>query len=189
MLEKLAAIEKRCEEMEGLLADPEVSTDYSRVQKLAREHASLKTLATLARRHREVAKELEEAVAISQEESDREMATLAREEQADLEQERDRVAQELRVALLPKDPNDEKNVIMEIRAGTGGEEAGLFAADLSRMYMRYAQRNGWKVDVVNVNETGLGSIKETVFQVQGKDAYSRLKHESGVHRVQRIPVT
>ena len=117
------------------------------------------------------------------------MAELAREELGELETERARIEEELRVELLPKDPNDERNVIMEIRAGTGGEEAGLFAADLFRMYTRYAQRHGWKMDVVSANETGLGSLKETVFQVHGQDAYSRMKHEIGVHRVQRIPTT
>ncbi len=189
MLDKLAAIEDRYQELETLLADPAISTDYSQVQKLAREHSSLKSLAALARRYREVIQEQEEAATISREESDRELADLAREELAELEQERDRIEEDLRVALLPKDPNDEKNVIMEIRAGTGGEEAGLFAADLFRMYTRYVQRHGWKLDVVSANETGLGSLKETVFQIDGQDAYSRMKHETGVHRVQRIPTT
>ena len=189
MLDKLDTIETRYDELETLLADPEVSADYSRVRKLAREHASLKGLASLARRYREVVQGQQEATTISREESDRELAELAREELSELSQERARIEQELRVALLPKDPNDEKNVIMEIRAGTGGAEAGLFASDLFRMYMRYAQRSGWKLDVVSVNETGLGSLKETVFQIQGDNAYSRLKHEVGVHRVQRIPAT
>ena len=189
MLEKLAAIEDRYQELETLLADPELATDYARVRKLAQEHASLKGLAALARRYREVIREQEEAETISREGSDREMADLAREELAELEDERARIEQELRVELLPRDPNDERNVIMEIRAGTGGEEAGLFAADLFRMYTRYAQRHGWKLDVVSANETGLGSLKETVFQVHGQDAYSRMKHEIGVHRVQRIPTT
>ena len=189
MLDKLAAIEDRYRELETLLADPELSTDYARVRKLAQEHASLRGLASLARRYRDVIREQEEAAAISREGSDRELAELAREELAELEQERARIEQELRVELLPKDPNDERNVIMEIRAGTGGEEAGLFAADLFRMYTRYVQRHGWKIDVVSANETGLGSLKETVFQIHGRDAYSRMKHEIGVHRVQRIPTT
>ena len=189
MLERLASIEDRYQELETLLADPELATDYARVRGLAQEHASLKGLAALARRYLEVIREQAEAEAISREGSDREMADLAREELAELEEERARIEQDLRVELLPKDPNDERNVIMEIRAGTGGEEAGLFAADLFRMYTRYAQRHGWKLDVVSANETGLGSLKETVFQVHGQDAYSRMKHEIGVHRVQRIPTT
>ncbi len=189
MLDKLASIEQRYDEVETLLGDPEVSGDYSRVQSLIKEQASLKNLATLARAYRKVTQATEEAHTISRDDSDRELAALARDELAQLEEEKDRIEGELRLALLPKDPNDEKNVIMEVRAGTGGEEAGLFAAELFRMYSRYAQRKGWPVEVINSNETGLGSIKEVVFQVKGDGAYSKLKHESGGHRVQRIPVT
>ena len=189
MLQGLSSIEHRYEEIERLMADPEVSADYARVQTLAKEHASLKGLASLAREHRQVTQGLEETEAMARDESDRELVSLAREELARLEEDKARIEDELRLALLPKDPNDDRNVIMEIRAGTGGEEAGLFAADLFRMYTRYAQRKGWRTEVVNSSQTGLGSIKEMVFQVKGDDAYSRLKHESGAHRVQRIPVT
>ena len=189
MLDTLASIEKRYDEIERLLADPEVSADYTRVQSLAKEHASLKHVATLAQSYRRVARDLEETRAMSRDGSDRELAMLAREEHTQLEADREQIEGELRLALLPKDPNDEKNVIMEIRAAAGGEEAGLFAAELFRMYSRYSQRNGWRVEVINSNETGLGSIKEIVFQVIGNGAYSRLKNESGAHRVQRIPVT
>ena len=189
MLDKLRSIEERYEEIEGLMADPEVSADYSRVKELAKEQASLKGLALLSREYRNVLRDLEEAQSISRDESDREVADLAREEIARLDVRKSEIEQELRLALLPKDPNDQKGVIMEIRAGAGGEEAGLFAANLFRMYSRYAQRRGWKADIVNSNETGLGSIKEVVFQVKGEGAYSRLKHESGGHRVQRVPVT
>ena len=117
------------------------------------------------------------------------MAELAREELSELETRRESTEQALKLALVPKDPNDDKNVIVEIRAGTGGDEAGLFAADLYRMYSRYAQRRSWKTEVIDLNETGIGSVKEIVFEVKGRGAYSRLKHESGVHRVQRVPVT
>ena len=189
MLDKLGSIEQRYEEIERQMADPEVSADYSRVQSLAKEHASLKGLVNLYREYRRVSQDLEEARTMSQDESDRELATLAREELAKLEEKKQEIERETRLALLPKDPNDDRNVIMEIRAGTGGEEAGLFAGDLYRMYLRYAQRNGWKVEVVNTNETGLGGIKEVVYQVKGDGAYSRLKHESGGHRVQRTPLT
>ena len=189
MLDKLASIEQRYEEIERLLADPEVSADYARVQSLAKEHASIRNLASLSRELRKVTQDLEETKAIFRDEADRELAALARDEVAQLDAQREKIEQELRVALLPKDPNDQKNVIMEVRAGTGGDEAGLFAADLYRMYTRYAQRMGWKVDVINANRTGLGSVKEMVFQIKGQGAYSRLKHESGVHRVQRVPVT
>ena len=189
MLQTLASIEQRYDEIERLLADPEVSVDYERVQALAKEHAALKRLASLAREHRQVTKSLEDAQAMARDESDRELASLAQEELTSLEAQKEHVEGTLRLALIPEDPNENKNVIMEIRAGTGGEEAGLFAADLFRMYTRYAQRKGWRTEVINSNQTGLGSIKEMVFQVKGEDAYSRLKHESGAHRVQRIPVT
>ena len=171
------------------MADPEVAVDYSRVQELAREMASLKDVAALSRRYRKATQDADDAREIARDESDREMAALAREELADLEAQKQALEDELRVALLPRDPNDAKNVIVEIRAGTGGEEAGLFAADMYRMYSRYSQLRGWKLEIINSNENGLGSIKEIVFKIDGKGAYSRLKHESGVHRVQRIPVT
>ena len=189
MLDTLASIEQRYQEIDRLLADPEVSADYARVQSLAKEQASLKNLATISNQYRKVNRELEEAEALARNESDGDLAALAREEMAQLEEERRNIEQDLRVALIPKDPNDEKNVIMEIRAGAGGEEAGLFAANLYRMYSRYAQQGGWHIDVISSNQTGLGSIKEIVFQVKGDGAFSRLKHESGGHRVQRIPVT
>jgi peptide chain release factor 1 len=189
MQEKLQAIEDRYKDLEDQLADPEIAADYSRVQTLAKEHASLKILATLTGRARQVAADIDDARTMSHDESDREMASMAREELAELEEEQARIEEELRVALVQKDPLDEKNVVMEIRAGTGGEEAGLFAGDLYRMYMKYAQQKHWGLEIVNSNETGVGSIKEIVFQIKGDGAYSRLKHESGVHRVQRIPTT
>ena len=189
MMEKLEALENRHKEIEQLMSDPEVTADYSKVQQLAIEYASLKNLASLARDMRAVNQNIEETKKIAVDESDRDLATLAREELSELYAQRTTIESELRLALLPKDPNDEKNVIMEIRAGAGGEEAGLFAADLFRMYSRFAQRKGWKSEVINSNETGLGSIKGIVFQVRGEGAYSILKHESGGHRVQRVPVT
>ena len=189
MLDKLATIDSRYSELERLMSDPEVAADYSRVQELAREMSALRDVAALSRRYRKATQDAEEAREISRDESDREMAALAREEFAELEAQKQALEEKLRVALLPRDPNDDKNVIVEVRAGTGGEEAGLFAADMYRMYSRYAQLRGWKIEIINSNENGLGSIKEIVFKIDGKGAYSRLKHESGVHRVQRIPVT
>jgi peptide chain release factor 1 len=189
MLERLASIEQRYDEIERTLGDPEVSADYSRVQKLAKELASLKGLASLAQRYRTVTTDLAETQALARNESDSDLAALARDELVQLEALKERIEAELRLALLPSDPNDEKNVIMEIRAGTGGEEAGLFAAVLYRMYTRYVQRQGWGIEVISSNETGLGSIKEIVFQIKGQGAYSLLKYESGGHRVQRIPAT
>ena len=189
MLERLEAIEGRYEEIDELLADPELSSDYTRIQSLVREQASIRSIVALARRYRETLRQLDEVRSLLRDEPDEEMAELAREELAGLEHSREGVEEELSRALLPRDPNDEKNVILEIRAGTGGEEAGLFAADLFRMYTRYAQRKGWRTEVVDTNETGIGGIREVVLQVKGGGAYSRLKHESGTHRVQRIPVT
>lgn len=189
MQEKLKDIEDRYKELEDQMADPEIAADYSRVQVLAKEHASLKNLAVLTTRARQVAADIEDTRAISHDETDREMALLAREELAELEEEKIRIEEELRAELVQKDPLDDKNIVMEIRAGTGGEEAGLFAGDLYRMYMKYAQHKNWGLEIVHSNETGVGSIKEIVFQIKGEGAYSRLKHESGVHRVQRIPTT
>ena len=189
MRDTLATIEARYEEIDRLLADPEFSTDYTRIQSLAKEQASIRNLVTLSREHRGLAEELAGIREMLRDDSDPELAELAREELAELEGRMATTEIELQMALLPSDPNDEKNVMMEIRAGTGGEEAGLFAAELYRMYARYAQKSGWRIEVMDANETGLGAIKEIVFIVRGDSAFSRLKHESGTHRVQRIPVT
>ena len=189
MLERMRAVEDRFEELDRMMADPEVAADYTRVREMAKEQANLRNVVSLARELREIDAEVGDVRSMLREESDDEIAQLAREEMAELESRRERTELKLKLALIPKDPNDEKNVIVEIRAGTGGDEAGLFAADLYRMYSRYAQRHAWKTDVIDVNETGIGAMKEIVFEVRGKGAYSRLKHESGVHRVQRVPVT
>ena len=189
MIDKLAAVEERFDEIDRLLADPTVSSEYSRIESLVREKASIRGLVSLSREYRSVTTQLEEVVLLLRDESDQEMADLAREEMAGLAERRDDLEGRLRLALVPKDPNDEKNVIMEVRAGVGGDEAGLFAAEVYRMYLRYAQRMGWQTEIVDANQTGLGAIKEIVFQVKGDGAYSKLKHESGGHRVQRVPVT
>ena len=189
MIDRLAAVESRFDEIERLLADPDVSSDYSRVQGVLKEHASLRELVTLAREYRKLTQEIEDVRSMLGDESDPDLAAMAREEMSQLRERMDGVEADLRIALLPKDPNDEKNVIIEIRAGTGGDEAGLFAGDLFRLYSRYAQRKGWNTEVIDANSTGLGAIKEIVFQLKGDGAYSLLKHESGVHRVQRVPVT
>lgn len=189
MQDRLAAVEDRFEEIQRTMADPEVAVDYTRIQVLSKEQASIKKLVELARQYRQLNGDIADVKTMIREESDEDMTALAREELGELEERLEKVEASLRIELIPKDPNDGKNVIMEIRAGTGGDEAGLFAADMFRMYTRYAQRNGWKTDVIDANQTGLGAIKEIVFEVKGKEAYSRLKYESGVHRVQRIPVT
>ena len=189
MLERMRAVEDRFEELDRLMSDPEVASDYTRVQDMAKEQANLRDVVGLARELRAIDAEVGDLRAMLREGTDEDIAQLAREEMAELESRRERTELDLKLALVPKDPNDQKNVIVEIRAGTGGDEAGLFAADLYRMYSRYAQRHDWKTDVIDLNETGIGAVKEIVFEVRGRGAYSRLKHESGVHRVQRVPVT
>ncbi len=189
MLDKLAETEQRYEQLEGMMADPDVAGDFSRLQSVIKEHGAIRHVVNLSREYRKVIGDWDEARLLAREETDREMAALAREEMEELERQKSEIEEDLRIALIPKDPNDDKNVIVEVRAGTGGNEAGLFAAEMYRMYNRYAQRHHWKVDIISSNESGLGSIKEIVFQIDGEGAYSRLKHESGTHRVQRVPVT
>ncbi len=189
MIDKLTEIEKRYDEIDELLADVAVSTDYNRVQKLTKEQSSMRVIVQLSRQFKSILNDLNEANELISHESDQEMIAFAKEELENLNRKKDSLENELRIALLPKDPNDNKNVIVEIRAGAGGDEAGLFAADLYRMYSRYAQRNKWKLELINANESGIGSFKEVTIQISGQGAYSRLKHESGGHRVQRIPLT
>jgi peptide chain release factor 1 len=186
MLEKLAGIAARYEELNRLMA--ESAADYTRVAELARERAELEPLMATYREFQDVSSALEQAQAMRTE-ADPELRALAEAEALELEPRRAALERELRSQLLPRDPRDEKDVFVEIRAGTGGEEAALFAADLFRLYTRYAEKRGWKTEVLSQNETGIGGYKEIIFQVRGKGAYSRLKYESGVHRVQRIPVT
>jgi peptide chain release factor 1 len=188
LLEKLAGIEARYREIEDLMADPEVALDYERVAELAQEKSSLDDIVKAAREYSRLMSELKDA-RLMLSEDDPEIAALAEAEISALEERQPVLEEQIRLMLLPKDPRDEKNVIVEIRAGTGGDEAALFAADLSRMYMRYAEARRWKTDVISVNETGQGGFKEIVFEVKGHGAYSRLKYESGVHRVQRVPTT
>ena len=189
MLEKLAGIEARYTEIEQMMADPEVAVDYERMAELAQEKAELEEIVSAYREYRRVEEEIEAAEALLDGEEDDDLRALVRDELDTLCARRDRQIPRLRELLLPKDPRDEKNVIMEIRAGAGGDEAGLFAADLFRMYTRYAEMRRWKVEVLSAHETGVGGFKEIIFLVKGKGAYSRLKYESGVHRVQRVPVT
>ena len=189
MLERLSSLEDRYEELNTLLADPEVATDYTQIEKYAKEQSAIKEVVELARKYRKILEDLEEVSQMIKNESDSDLISMAKTEQLDLDQKKVIAEENLKMALIPQDPNDERNVIMEIRAGTGGEEAGLFASDLYRMYSRFAQRVNWKLEVINSNTTGIGGIKEITFQVNGDMAYSQLKHESGVHRVQRVPAT
>jgi peptide chain release factor 1 len=189
MQDKLAGIEARYEELESLLANPEVAQDYEKVAEYAQERRSLEDIVTAYREYESVLAEHGDTQMLLEDEDSAEMRELAQEELAGLEARRGELEETLRLMLLPKDPRDGKNVIFEIRAGAGGDEAGLFAHDLYRLYTRYAEDRGWKTDMVSANETGVGGFKEVIFEVRGKGAYSRLKYESGVHRVQRVPVT
>jgi len=186
MLEKLAGIEARYQELNQLLT--EVGDDYQRAAELNKERIDLETIVSKAQEYRQSLARLEEAHSLL-DSDDEELRQLAEGEIAELEPSVDQLEREIKSMLLPKDPRDHRNVIVEIRAGTGGEEAALFAADLFRMYSRYAERHRWNVEVLSLNETGIGGFKEIIFMVKGRGAYSRLKYESGVHRVQRIPVT
>jgi peptide chain release factor 1 len=189
MRERLDEIERRYEELTRELSQPEVASDPSRLRELGRQHAELQDIVAADRKYREALRQAEEARALVREEKDREMADFFRAE-ADAAQSRaTELERQIEVLLLPKDPNDDKDVVLEIRAGTGGQEASLFAGDLYEMYRRYAERRRWKTDVLSSSPSDLGGFKEVVLEVNGKGAYSRLKHESGVHRVQRVPVT
>ncbi|ACZ39333.1 MAG: peptide chain release factor 1 [Sphaerobacter thermophilus] len=185
---KLDQLEARFEELDRLLADPEVVTNPEKLAEYGRERADLEEVVTTYRTRKRVDAEIAEAESLLRS-GDPDLEELAEEELKRLREERERLDNEIRMLLVPKDPNDEKNVIVEIRAGTGGEEAALFAADLFRMYSQYAEKRGWKIDVMSANETGIGGFKEIIFEVRGRGAYSELKYESGVHRVQRVPVT
>ena len=186
MFEKLEAIEKRYEELTREIADPELISNQAEWQKAMKEHASLEELVQKFREYKKVKKEMEEAEELM---IDPEMKELAEAEYYDKKEQLPKLEEELKFLLIPKDPDDDKNIICEIRAGAGGEEAALFAGTLFRMYSMYAEKKHWKVEVLNENETGLGGYKEISFMVTGKGVYSRLKFESGVHRVQRVPDT
>ncbi|MCX7721352.1 MAG: peptide chain release factor 1 [Dictyoglomus thermophilum] len=189
VLDKLEEIEKRFKEIENLLTKEEIISDLSRYQSLLKERAKIEEIVEKFSEYKKLLKEREDLEVMTKEEQDEDLRSLAEAELEEIEKKLEKIEFDLKALLLPKDPNDEKNIIMEIRAGTGGEEAALFAADLFRMYVGYAQKKGWKVEIVSSNPTGLGGYKEIIFIVEGKGAYSRLKFESGVHRVQRVPIT
>ena len=189
MLDKLHAVEEKYRELESLISDPAVLADMPMWQKLSREHAQLAPVVEKYREYKKVREGLLEAKAIFDDNPDADMRRLAEDEIAELRPRLEALERELPILLLPKDPNDAKNVIVEIRGGVGGEEAALFAGDLFRMYARYAERRGWRVDVIDKNATEIGGFKEISFSVDGAGAYSFLKYESGTHRVQRVPVT
>ncbi|MCR5438936.1 MAG: peptide chain release factor 1 [Selenomonas sp.] len=189
MLEKLQAVEDKYLELESLISDPANIADIDRWQRYNKEHASLTPIVEKFREYKQVVKGIEEDRAMFEESLDDEMRKLVEEELADLMEKKEALDQELPILLLPKDPNDDKNVIVEIRGGVGGEEAALFAGDLFRMYSRYAEKQGWRTELLDANATEIGGFKEVSFMVKGFGAYSRLKYESGTHRVQRVPAT
>ncbi|MCT4607163.1 MAG: peptide chain release factor 1 [Marinisporobacter sp.] len=189
MFDKLDFIEDKYTDLSQKVSDPEIINNQSQWQKYIKELAEIEPIVNKYKEYKETKEGIEEAKSILEESDDEEFREMAKMELSELEEKLGPIEEELKLLLVPKDPNDEKNVIVEIRAGAGGDEAGLFAGDLLRMYTRYAERNRWKIEMMSLNETGVGGIKEVVFMIKGKGAYSRLKYESGVHRVQRIPAT
>ena len=189
LFDKLELLVEKFEELEKKIIDPEIMKDMNVWQKLAKEHGDMKPIVEKYREYSKHKKELEENKEMLKESLDDEMKELVKEEISELEDSIEKEEQDLKILLLPKDPNDEKNVFMEVRAGTGGDEAGLFAEDLLRMYRMFADKQKWKTEIMSISEQGVGGIKEVVFLVKGKGAYSKLKYESGVHRVQRVPAT
>ncbi|NLM37824.1 MAG: PCRF domain-containing protein, partial [Firmicutes bacterium] len=187
MFDKLKALNEKFNELERSMADPSVAANPEEMRKLGKGHAELLPIVTVYRHYCQLESDLEAAKELLKEELAPEEAELLQQEIASLQRQMEEAEAELKVALLPKDPNDEKNVLVEIRAGTGGDEAALFAADLFRMYTRYAEKLGWRLELMSSNPTELGGFKEVIFMIEGKGAYSQLKYEGGVHRVQRIP--
>jgi peptide chain release factor 1 len=188
MFDRLAELDRRYEELTQLLGDPEVASNPDKLMEFGRERSELDEVVSTYRELRDLERQITDAEQMARDD-DPEMAELAKMELDELRDAREPAVSRLRALLVPKDPLDDKNVILEVRAGTGGEEAALFAAELMRMYMRYAERQGWKTDIIDYSETGIGGIKEAIIEVRGRGAYSHLRFESGVHRVQRVPVT
>lgn len=189
MLEKLEAVAERYDELSRLLCDPEVLNDPKKLREYSKEQSDIEKTVLTYRKYKDVVQQIREAKSLFEEKLDPEMYEMVKMEIEDLTAQQAKLEEELRILLLPKDPNDDKNVIVEIRGAAGGEEASLFAASLFRLYSRYAEKNRWKIEIIDANYTDLGGIKEIVFSITGKGAYSKLKFESGAHRVQRVPET
>jgi peptide chain release factor 1 len=189
MIEKLQELETKYEELTHLLSDPAISTDYQKYQKHAKAKSEIEDIVQNFRQYKEILRGISETKALLNDENAADMVAMAKEELESLEQRKEQYEHDLQLMLIPKDPLDEKDVIVEIRAGTGGEESALFAAELFRMYSKYAEKRGWKIGVIDSNPTGLGGFKEIIASIEGQGVYSRMKHESGVHRVQRVPAT
>jgi len=188
-LVQLESIEEKVKKLEELMADPEVLKDQSKIQSIAKEHKELSEILNLYNEYKKVNRQIEEVKQLLNSTPDDDLRELAEEELESLKKQQEDLEKKIEIALLPKDPNDEKNVILEIRQGAGGDEASLFAGELFRMYQRYAERHGWKTEILSLHPTEKGGIKEVIALIKGKGAYSRLKYESGVHRVQRVPET
>lgn len=189
MFDKLDFTVDKYEELAKKVSDPDIISDQPTWQKYMKEMGEMEPIVKEYKRYKDMKQELEDSKEIFEMEDDEELREMAREEIKELEAGIEKSQEELKILLLPKDPNDEKNVILEVRAGTGGDEAALFGGDLMRMYLRYAERRRWKTEIIDLNDTGIGGVKEAVIMIKGKGAYSRLKFESGVHRVQRVPET
>ncbi len=189
MFDRLEAIVERFREIDNLLSQPDIASNHELIQELSKERASIESIVKLYAEHQEISRQKMDTDVIIKESNDNDITALAEEERENLVKLQTQLEQNILTLLISKDPNDDKDVIVEIRAGAGGEEAALFAEELYRMYARYAQNKSWKVDIIDGNTTGIGGFKEIVFEVRGSGAFSRLKHESGVHRVQRIPAT
>ncbi len=188
-LKKLEEVENKYNELIKILSDPAVFSDFSQSQKYSREHAELAGIVNKFKDYKKILIDIKEAEEILNTGGEADLEELARAELAELQEKKPELENELKLMLLPTDPRDKKNIILEIRAGTGGDEAALFAADLFRMYSKYAEKKHWAIEIIDMSSTGIGGIKEVIASVQGKGAYSRLKYESGVHRVQRVPLT
>src|SRR4030066_1567544 len=189
MLDLLQKIEERYKELTLLLSDPQVLSDSNRYKKVAKEYDELSEIMEIYKEYKKVFNSMEEAEKIKSSSKDKDLLEMAKTELEELKPKKEELEEKLKILLVPKDPNDGKNVIVEIRAGTGGEEAALFAADLYRMYVKFAEKKGWRVEILNSNPTGVGGFKEIIFSIEGPDVYSQLKYESGIHRVQRGPLT
>lgn len=189
MLDRLQSLEDRYNRLNELLSDPEIVSDPKKLREYSKEQSDLEDVVQAYRRYKEVTSELEDAKEMLEEDLDDEMKQMAKDEIAELSDEEEELRERMKVLLLPKDPNDEKNVIMEVRGAAGGDEAALFAGDLYRMYSRFAEHQGWKIEVMEASSTGVGGYKEIIFMINGKGAYSKLKYENGAHRVQRVPET
>ncbi len=189
MIDKLQELETKYEELNHLLSDPEISTDYQKYQKHAKAKSEIEDIVQNFRQYKSILHHISETKALLNGEDSADMVAMAKEELEGLEKQKEQYERDLQLMLIPKDPFDEKNVILEIRAGTGGEESALFAAELFRMYSKYAEKQRWKIGIIDSNPTGLGGFKEIIASIEGQGVYSWMKHESGVHRVQRVPVT